>query len=811
MSLKHIIVKVMALAVLLSFTSTTAFADINLGNDDGAGFQAGTSNNYWGVYTDSGVHLNETEGLRVTIYNSNDDSKVFNTIDITGNPNIAAVSDIGYFANGSELISKTAWLNYVGTTYNSISSSDMTKFNNTVLSKSQIGGYMSQYIAELSSIDIISENNTANLEKIKTLLGKKEFLVHLASLIGSGLTYEDIADGKYKIAFEPVAYFRYNGQNWAMSATECGLLNKYMKNYFSAGWNSTNNLRALLGPLTHSQLPRSAFLESKDLGISTYIPTDSDYYNGNNKYNSDTCIIRCMGIGVLSTNVDKDESNLGISFDQVVAEYHTDTDVYTSFRFVNESGSDIIASCAFSIYNELGETPRLSNGPIGEQVLIKSKTIPEFDDDGNVIGIHPELYYGYLSDEVGDVFVPETQKIRVFIENPRFAEKDFGVAPYISLGSYKDGDFISVNSNEFSYTISRKSNGAVIKRGTVSFSCPDGEEAMGWFEWHTPTAAQDVIIAIESVNSSIYLLDEHGNKYNKLIINAGIEKVVENTPPDPKVTDKQPSWQKIYSMTSVKDKIAEYAPADGNQELTWYVWSYDWIQERWDTDRMSSFDHVISPPNYSNKDHPYLDADTEKVEYWLEQYGVDNRYYRNEKAAVNDKLSGSVYTNAVILSGQAHKVEYCVSISADMAISPSDRCHTATYSNSTGKYTMKSGYGIQIEINAHLSGDTEFCTGSQAANVLFPEFNYNRQSTARYNRLLEKVGNTFVFKNNEYSTYNDRVHFTPIWYPDKKNYTVYAEVFDIWCPAGQLSIRLTDQMVIRGNVYDDWHIAPVKP
>lgn len=282
MSLKHIIVKVMALAVLLSFTSTTAFADINLGNDDGAGFQAGTSNNYWGVYTDSGVHLNETEGLRVTIYNADDDSKVFNTIDITGNPNIAAASAIQYFADGNELIPKTTWLSYVGNTYNSISESDMAKFNNSVMSRSASGsGYTAQYIAELSSIDIISENNTANLEKIKTLLGKKEFLVHLASLIDRGLTYEDIAAGKYKIAFEPVAYFRYNGQNWAMSATECGLLNKYMKNYFSAGWNSTNNLRALLGPLTHSQLPRSAFLESKDLGISTYKPTDVEHTKRN--------------------------------------------------------------------------------------------------------------------------------------------------------------------------------------------------------------------------------------------------------------------------------------------------------------------------------------------------------------------------------------------------------------------------------------------------------------------------------------------------------------------------------------------------
>ena len=152
------------------------------------------------------------------------------------------------------------------------------------------------------------------------------------------MEYEDIIKGKYKLAFEPVAYFRYNGQNWAMSATECGLLNKYMKNYFSSAWNSTNNLRALLGPLTHSNLPRSAFLENKDLGISVYSPSTSDYYNGNSNYNSDTCIIRCMGIGVLTGNSDDDEVGEGTA----AAEYHTDTDVYTSF-YVDTAVKIIIA------------------------------------------------------------------------------------------------------------------------------------------------------------------------------------------------------------------------------------------------------------------------------------------------------------------------------------------------------------------------------------------------------------------------------------------------------------------------------------
>ena len=141
-----------------------------------------------------------------------------------------------------------------------------------------------------------------------------------------------------------------------MSATECGLLNKYMKNYFTAGWNSTNNLRALLGPLTHSNLPRSAFLENKDLGIPVYSPSSSDYYNGNSSYNSDICIIRCMGIGVLSAEEPPDD-DIGEESTSS-AEYHTDTDVYTSFYAINVGDVPFIGESSFSIYDSGGETPR---------------------------------------------------------------------------------------------------------------------------------------------------------------------------------------------------------------------------------------------------------------------------------------------------------------------------------------------------------------------------------------------------------------------------------------------------------------------
>lgn len=145
-----------------------------------------------------------------------------------------------------------------------------------------------------------------------------------------------------------------------------------------------------------------------------------------------------------------------------------------------------------------------------------------------------------------------------------------------------------------------------------------------------------------------------------------------------------------------------------------------------------------------------------------------------------------------------------------MTVSPSPYCYTAT--GSDGAWKMKSGYGINISVTTDVDGDISYCTNAQKVNVLFPEFNFNRQSTAKYNRLLEKVGSEFQFKVNPYSTYNDRTHFTPIWYPDNTPYRIYAEVFDVWCPAGQLSIRLVDDSIrIKGNVYDDWHIAPTNP
>lgn len=121
---------------------------------------------------------------------------------------------------------------------------------------------------------------------------------------------------------------------------------------------------------------------------------------------------------------------------------------------------------------------------------------------------------------------------------------------------------------------------------------------------------------------------------------------------------------------------------------------------------------------------------------------------------------------------------------------------------------MKSGYGMKISINSQLSTNAPLShdTAPQTAATYFPEFLYKT-----YWRHLDCTPNDtaaiFQFKNNIYSTYNDRVHFTPLWYPDG-TYTAYTYLEDAWTPAGMLSANLNDYVKIKGSCYDDWHIGP---
>ena len=143
---------------------------------------------------------------------------------------------------------------------------------------------------------------------------------------------------------------------------------------------------------------------------------------------------------------------------------------------------------------------------------------------------------------------------------------------------------------------------------------------------------------------------------------------------------------------------------------------------------------------------------------------------------------------------------YSASLTATMRITADEKSPTAT-----GR-TMKSGYGFNELVATHVStNQSSAVTPAQNAVTYFPEFGYER-----FWRLLERMTGgydmTHEFKENGYSTYNRRTHFTPIWYPDG-SYTPYTWLLDCWTPAGMLSMNLTDSITIDGNLWSDWHSA----
>lgn len=147
---------------------------------------------------------------------------------------------------------------------------------------------------------------------------------------------------------------------------------------------------------------------------------------------------------------------------------------------------------------------------------------------------------------------------------------------------------------------------------------------------------------------------------------------------------------------------------------------------------------------------------------------------------------------------------YSASLSATARTGPDEKAVTASGKN------MKSGYGINIEINARVSTSApgHHTTWAQNAVSYFPEFAYNT-----YWRLHDRIASgynaTLSLKQNKYSTYNRRVHFTPVWFPNA-TYTTYTQVIDAWTPAGMLSMNITDYVNINQSVFDDWRVAPKK-
>jgi len=279
----------------------------------------------------------------------------------------------------------------------------------------------------------------------------------------------------------------------------------------------------------------------------------------------------------------------------------------------------------------------------------------------------------------------------------------------------------------------------------------DGQQLV-WIKWHTPSAEQHITIDV-SVSG--------GGRADQGSITANIVSLDENPPPNPVADDRNDAYN------------AENAIFPANPQRTYASWSVwrPWWREKW----VWHSDWNWYPTGHGEEcvrnctiTHGYWEDEGEYVDEGWWEFALDR---------------------------------YEASLWAEMELSTDEKSPTATDT------TIKSGYGVNIHVNAE-SSTSQFSatTPPQTAVSYFPEFYYQT-----YWRLLERTRSGyhagFEFKNNHYSTYNRRTHFTPIWMPDG-TYTVYTYLLDSWTPDGMLGMNLTDSVQISGDLWDDWHIAP---
>ncbi len=160
--------------------------------------------------------------------------------------------------------------------------------------------------------------------------------------------------------------------------------------------------------------------------------------------------------------------------------------------------------------------------------------------------------------------------------------------------------------------------------------------------------------------------------------------------------------------------------------------------------------------------------------------------------------------------------------------------------------TIPSGYGFSFAYEdtyngrVGLAGGTGFfvsdedkevvknaCTMFQNGIILFPEYGYNTDYVRTVDTYIKEwfidgqADSVNAMSINNYSLSDkveidditkrghlkSRVHFIPVWFPDKTKYEVAVIMFDYWCPAGQLYDYETYSFYVDGNVYEKWYVT----
>lgn len=326
---------------------------------------------------------------------------------------------------------------------------------------------------------------------------------------------------------------------------------------------------------------------------------------------------------------------------------------------------------------------------------------------------------------------------------------DFDYRPDTDVITYAnisvgDGGDGATSDNPITVTFTGDLIGTKMVTGIV---IPPGGSRPVWIKWHTPKVKEPDILA-----SDIYVSVSGGSTSNATI-KVKIKPIARIEPPNPSADDtKKSNWS---------DRILPDFP-----KLT----------------ELKSYTAPITSRTW----HTYTCT---KKSVWLGDYYTDEE-------GIEHKIYETVY--------EFNVNNYSATLTSTQAVITPD---TTVRKSNPDDNKIKSGYGIELKVSSRITGSSSSVTGMQNAVVYFPEFEYKwfrRIGTtpgASLNDIIEFPVNVFSIRGN-------RIHFLPIWFPDKE-YKVYIETLDAWTPAGMLCDNTTASINVKGSLWDDYHLGVI--
>ena len=183
---------------------------------------------------------------------------------------------------------------------------------------------------------IVSSSGASNIEAIKRYWCSEYAVKMVAD--AAGMPYDQLICGDYKLLVEPMAYFVFRGNKYAMTATEAALYDQI--------WEGT--LWYDMNALTHKNLPLAIFLEYGDLGFPAWTGSRTERTSNAN-------IISSLGVGIVKFQEQRVEIDNTADY-----EYRVDTDVITAIT-IRSSSNLTPSNPASATFTINGTTYRVNN------------------------------------------------------------------------------------------------------------------------------------------------------------------------------------------------------------------------------------------------------------------------------------------------------------------------------------------------------------------------------------------------------------------------------------------------------------------